>query len=183
MFAGPGVSTVSSASQTFAGECTHQVNLGGLAQDRLSFGDRLYTTIGLRIDGNSAFGHNYGFQKYPKIDAAYNLDGYSWLPKSSTAQAAQRHRQGRQGARPVRFLPDPGPGRGFHQYAGPRAGKPGQPQPQARSHHGDRRRFDAGLFHDRLGLSGSIFESYTHDAILPIPLPPSSGLTAPRSRT
>jgi len=77
-FAGPGVSTVSAATTTYGVQTfTHDVTVGGLVQDRFSFGDRLFTTVGLRIDGNSAFGVNYGYQNYPKWDVAYNLDGYS----------------------------------------------------------------------------------------------------------
>ena len=58
------------------------MNIGGYAQDRLSFGDRLFTTVGFRIDGNSAFGKNYGYQKYPKVDAAYNVGSYTWMPRA-----------------------------------------------------------------------------------------------------
>jgi hypothetical protein len=78
------------------------VNIGGYAQDRLSFGDRLYTTVGFRIDGNSAFGKNYGYQKYPKIDAAYNMGGLSWVP-SAVSSFKLRAAWGRAGKTPGAF--------------------------------------------------------------------------------
>lgn len=177
VFAGPGVSTVSSASQTFGGEIyTHQVNLGGLMQDRLAFGDRLYTTVGLRIDGNSAFGHNYGFQKYPKIDVAYNLDGYSWLPKAINSLKL-RGAVGQAGKAPGPYdaFLTLAPAAVFTNSPALVPSSPGnlnlKPEVTTETDVG----FDAGFFQDRLGVSGSVFRSTTRDAILPVPLPPSSG--------
>ncbi len=177
VFAGPGVSTVSSASQTYGGEIyTHQVNLGGLVQDRFSFGDRLYSTVGLRIDGNSAFGKNYGFQKYPKIDVAYNLDGYSWLP-SFINSFKLRGAIGKAGKAPGPYdsFLTLAPGAVFVNTPSLVPNSPGnlnlQPEVTTEFDAG----FDAGFFHDRLGVSGSVFTSGTHDAILAIPLPPSAG--------
>ncbi|MDE3128827.1 MAG: TonB-dependent receptor [Gemmatimonadota bacterium] len=183
-FAGPGVSTVSAASQTFGGEIyTHQVNLGGLVQDRFSFGDRLYTTVGLRIDGNSAFGHNYGFQKYPKIDAAFNLDGYSWLPKvfNSLKLRAALGKAGKAPGPYDSFL-TLAPAAVFTNTPALVPQSPGnlnlKPEVTTEIDAG----FDAGLFNDRLGVSASIFQSGTKDAILPIPLPPSSGFNSPQQQ-
>src|SRR6185369_3689225 len=71
-FAGPGVSTVSAGAVTTGGEAFSQkTNVGGLLQNRFSWKDQLFTTVGIRMDGNSAFGENYGFKRYPKIDAAW----------------------------------------------------------------------------------------------------------------
>ena len=48
-YPGPGVSTVAAAAQSFGGETYgHTVNIGGYAQDRVSFNDRLYATVGFR---------------------------------------------------------------------------------------------------------------------------------------
>jgi len=180
VFAGPGVSTVSSASQTFAGEIyTHQVNLGGLAQDRVGLGDRFFTTVGLRIDGNSAFGHNYGFQRYPKVDFAYNLDGYSWLPKAINSFKL-RTALGRAGKAPGPYdsFLTLAPAAVFTNTPALVPASPGnlnlKPEVTTEIDGG----FDAGFFGDRLGLSGSLFRSSTKDAILPIPLPPSAGFTS-----
>ncbi|HVZ77542.1 MAG TPA: TonB-dependent receptor [Gemmatimonadaceae bacterium] len=184
VFAGPGVSTVSSASQTFGGEIyTHQVNLGGLAQERLSFGDRLFTTIGLRIDGNSAFGKNYGFQKYPKIDAAYNLDGYSWVP-SFINSVKLRAAVGKAGKAPGPYdsFLTLAPGAVFQNTPSLVPNSPGnlnlQPEVTTETDGG----FDIGMFHDRVGISASVFTSGTKDAILAIPLPPSSGFNNPQQQ-
>ena len=178
-YPGPGVSTVTAAAQTFGGESyAHTVNIGGYAQDRLSFGDRLYTTIGFRIDGNSAFGKNYGYQRYPKVDAAYNLGGSNWMP-SAVSSLKLRAAWGRAGK-------TPGP---FDQYQTYRPEavftntpaltpfNPGNtilaPEITTATDVG----FDAGFFGDRVGLEGTYYRQSTNDAITSVTLPPSQGFS------
>jgi len=183
-FAGPGISTVSAASQSFGAEqYTHAVQIGGLAQNRFSFGDRLFTTIGVRVDGNSAFGKGFGYQTYPKIDAAYNLDSYAWLPKqiSSLKLRAALGTAGKA----------PGPFDSFQTYQpvavynntpalipqGPGNVKLG-PEKSTEVDAG----FDAGFFGDRLGIEASMFRTEVNNAIVPVLLPPSQGFTNTQSQ-
>lgn len=71
-FPGPGRHTVSSAALRGSEENKiRQVNAGFFAQEVLGFADRLFVTGGLRVDGSSAFGENYGFQVYPKVSLSY----------------------------------------------------------------------------------------------------------------
>ena len=117
------MSTVTAAAQTFGGESyAHTVNIGGYAQDRLSFDDRLYTTVGFRIDGNSAFGKNYGYQRYPKVDArttwaATRLDAIG----HQQSQAARRVGPCGKDARRLRSIPDVSARSGVHEHAGAHA--------------------------------------------------------------
>ncbi|HTE47772.1 MAG TPA: TonB-dependent receptor [Gemmatimonadaceae bacterium] len=183
-FAGPGISTVSAASQTFGAEqYTHAVQIGGLAQNRFSFGDRLFTTIGVRVDGNSAFGSGFGYQTYPKIDAAYNLDSYSWLPKAVSSLKI-RGALGTAGKAP-------GPFDSFQTFQpvavyantpalipqGPGNLKLG-PEKSTEIDAG----FDAGFFGDRLGIEASMFKTEVKNAIVPVLLPPSQGFTNTQSQ-
>ena len=65
-FAGEGVTTVSGGALNFGGETfAEDINIGAFVQNRFDFDD-LFITTAVRIDGNSAFGVNYGFQVYPK---------------------------------------------------------------------------------------------------------------------
>src|SRR5690606_1059428 len=41
--------------------------VGGFIQEQVGFGDRLFLTAGLRADGNSTFGDDFGLQLYPKL--------------------------------------------------------------------------------------------------------------------
>jgi TonB-dependent SusC/RagA subfamily outer membrane receptor len=178
-YPGPGVSTVTAASQTFGSETyAHTVNIGGYAQDRLSISDRFFTTVGFRIDGNSAFGKNYGYQKYPKVDAAYNVGGLSWVP-GVVSSLKFRGAWGRAGK-------TPGP---FDQYQTYRPEavfsntpaltpyNPGNtilaPEITTAIDAG----FDAGFFSDRLGLEATYYRQKTNDAITSVTLPPSQGFS------
>jgi TonB-dependent SusC/RagA subfamily outer membrane receptor len=183
-FAGPGISTVSAASQTFGAEqYTHAVQVGGLAQNRFSFGDRFFTTVGVRVDGNSAFGSGFGYQTYPKVDAAYNLDAYEWLPKA-VSSLKLRAALGTAGKAP-------GPFDSFQTFQpvavytntpalipqGPGNLKLG-PEKSTEIDGG----FDAGFFGDRLGIEASVFRTTVKNAIVPVLLPPSQGFTNTQSQ-
>ena len=178
-FAGPGISTVTAASQTFGAErYTHAVQIGGLAQNRFAFGDRLFSTIGVRIDGNSAFGSGFGYERYPKIDVAYNLDGYSWLP-SAVSSLKLRGAVGTAGKAP-------GPFDSFQTYqpVAVYANTPALiPQSPGNLKLGPEKStemdggFDAGFFGDRLGIEASMYRTRIANAIVPVTVPPSQGFS------
>jgi TonB-dependent SusC/RagA subfamily outer membrane receptor len=178
-FPGPGVSTVSAGSQVFGSELyAHDVNVGALAQNRFSYHDRLFTTVGVRVDGNSAFGKSYGYQTYPKWDVAYNLGGLSFMPKV-VSNLKLRAAWGKAGKAP-------GP---FDQYQTFRPEavfsatpaltpyNPGNTQLAPEITNEIDGGFDAGLFNDRVGLEFSYYRQETKDAIVNVQLPPSLGFT------
>jgi TonB-dependent SusC/RagA subfamily outer membrane receptor len=183
-FAGPGISTVTAASQTFGAErYTHSVQVGALAQNRFAFGDRLFSTIGMRIDGNSAFGTGFGYQRYPKIDVAYNLDGYSWLP-SAVSSLKLRAALGAAGKAP-------GPFDSFQTYqpVAVYANTPALiPQSPGNLKLGPEKSteidagFDAGFFGDRLGIESSVYRTEVKNAIVPVTVPPSQGFTTTQAQ-
>src|SRR5690606_18824224 len=72
-FAGPGEPTLESGSQlTYRRDDPFAETTGGLfLQEMLGFQDRLFLTGGLRVDGSSAFGDDFGFQMYPKLSLSY----------------------------------------------------------------------------------------------------------------
>jgi TonB-dependent SusC/RagA subfamily outer membrane receptor len=81
-FAGPGVSTVDAAKLTFGAErFEEEVQVGVFAQNRFAWQDKVFLTTGLRVDGNSAFGDEYGFQVYPNVQLAYSMSDESWVPE------------------------------------------------------------------------------------------------------
>jgi len=182
-FPGPGVSVISAAAKTTSGEqYTKTVNLGFLAQDRFSFKDALFFTAGVRIDGNSAFGKDYGYQTYPKFDVSYDMTHAGFLPKVFSA-ARVRAAYGQAGKMP-------GPFDSFTSYAatpvfssdvGIVPLNPGnadlRPEKSIEKEVG----LEMGLFSDRLGFEGSLYHQETDDAIVHKQNPPSAGFTQPRS--
>ncbi len=71
-FPGPGEPTVSSGGTALGFEDRRRViNAGFFVQDVFGAKDRYFLTLGIRFDGNSAFGQNLGLQAYPKVSASY----------------------------------------------------------------------------------------------------------------
>ncbi len=71
-FPGPGEPTVSSGGTALGFEDRQRViNAGFFVQDVLGAKDRYFLTLGVRFDGNSAFGQNLGLQAYPKVSGSY----------------------------------------------------------------------------------------------------------------
>ena len=71
-FPGPTDPTLSTGSQQQVGQTIQRVITGGFfAQEMVGWKDRLFVTVGMRIDGSSAFGSGFGLQTYPKVSASY----------------------------------------------------------------------------------------------------------------
>ncbi len=185
-FAGPGVTTVGGAANTFGDEqFTETINLGAFAQNRFEIHDKLFLTAGVRVDGNSSFGENYGAQVYPKLDAAYNMNPIdnAWLP-SAVSNLKLRAAWGKAGKAPGAFDQ-------FQTYdatavlgdiPGVTPDNPGnfdlEPEKTTEIEFG----LDAGLFSDRLGVSVTYFDAQTTDALLRIALPSSAGFQSSQLR-
>jgi TonB-dependent SusC/RagA subfamily outer membrane receptor len=181
-FPGPGVSSISSTATTQAREeYTKTVNLGFLAQDRFSIKEKLFMTAGIRIDGNSAFGKDFGYKKYPKFDVSYDLSKESFLPKFFSA-ARVRAAYGQAGKMP-------GPFDSFTSYEstpvftsdiGIVPLNPGnadlRPEKSTEVEYG----LEVGVLNDRLGFEGSIYNQETNDAIVNKFNPPSAGFRTER---
>lgn len=182
-FPGPGVNSISSTATTQASErYTKTVNLGFLAQNRFAWKDQLFTTVGLRIDGNSAFGKNYGYKMYPKIDMSYDMAKGNYLPKWVSA-ARVRGAYGQAGKMP-------GPFDSFTSYAATPVFSAGSGivplnpgNAELRPERSTEKEFglEFGLFDDALGVETSVYYQTTNDAIVPKLNPPSAGFSAARS--
>ena len=80
-FAGPGRKDLDSGARTEAFEAQTTVTSGGFfGQQRFGFQDRLFVTLGLRVDGHSTFGENFGLAPYPKISGSFILSDYGFWP-------------------------------------------------------------------------------------------------------
>jgi TonB-dependent SusC/RagA subfamily outer membrane receptor len=104
-FAGPGDPTLGSAARITLGTVNRPrvVNRGAFLQQMFGWRDRLFVTGGLRVDGNSAFGSGYGFQKYPKVSAAYVLSEEEFWPKQYISTFKVRAAFGESGKAPGAF--------------------------------------------------------------------------------
>ncbi|MBK8059922.1 MAG: TonB-dependent receptor [Gemmatimonadetes bacterium] len=71
-FATPSPPTVASGGVKNADENRQRVVTGGaFTQALIGYKDRYFVTFGGRMDGNSAFGKDFGFQFYPKVSGSW----------------------------------------------------------------------------------------------------------------
>ena len=184
-FAGPGVTTVGGAAVTFGDEnFVETIQVGMFAQNRFSFGDRLFATLGLRVDGNSAFGVNYGLQPYPKADMAYVLSEESFVPEV-ISNLRLRAAVGTSGLSPGAFDQ-------FQTYnptavlevdvPGVTPDNPGNPDLEPEKTTEIEGGFDIGLFDDQVGIEFTAYRAVTRDALLQVDLPPSAGFNTAQLR-
>lgn len=80
-FAGPGAKILQSGAVTEAFETNNTVTSGGFfAQEVIGIGDRLFLTAGVRVDGHSAFGQDFGLETYPKGSFSYVISDEAFFP-------------------------------------------------------------------------------------------------------
>lgn len=183
-FAGPGDPTLTSGAtlsglgdRRFAG-----TNAGFLVQELLGFQDRLFITAGLRVDGNSAFGSNFGLQPYPKLSVSWVLSDYGFFPKGAAFETFKlRGAIGQAGKAPgafdkLRTWTSVSDG-GTAGFAPSNVGNPDVgPERTTETELG----FDAGFLSGHLGIEFTAFRAKTVDALVPVNLPASAGWLADR---
>jgi outer membrane receptor protein involved in Fe transport len=173
---GPSNPTVNSGAITLAFEDRQRViNAGFFLQNRLGWRDRLFLTVGLRVDGNSAFGESFGLQPYPKISASYVISDESFWPEALGTMKL-RAAYGEAGRAPGAF--DATRTWEASKYVGSSAFLPENlgdpdlgPERTAETELG----FTAGLLSDRLTLDVTYFRHRTEDALFEVSAPPSLG--------
>ncbi len=180
-FAGPGVPTLLSASLRQITDVSQQrvINAGFFGQQMLGWRDRLFVTVGARVDGNSAFGKSFGLQTYPKVSASYVLSDEAFWPLKFVETFKLRGAIGESGKAPGAFdatrtwNPVAAEG-GLSAFTPGQLGNPNLgPERTRESEVG----FDAGLFNGRLGLVLTAFKARTTDALINVAYPPSQGFS------
>jgi TonB-dependent SusC/RagA subfamily outer membrane receptor len=173
---GPGIPTVSSGARRLSGEDRQTVNTGGgFVQALFGYRDRYFFTIGVRVDGNSAFGSDFGLQSYPKVSASYVVsDEPFW--SESLGDLRLRAAYGQAGRAPGAFDAlrtwEPVGYGGEPAYMPQNTGNPNLgPERKTEWEAG----FDSGLFGGRLTTSFTYYKATIEDALLPVQLVPSQG--------
>ncbi|UCC25476.1 MAG: TonB-dependent receptor, partial [Gemmatimonadales bacterium] len=186
-YAGSGVTTVGGAARTFGGETfSEEVNVGAFAQNRFDFADLpfgdVFFTAAVRIDGNSAFGENYGYQLYPKADVAWNLP-MDFLP-AMFSSVKVRGAVGQAGKAPGAFdqFRTYSPNTVLDDEAGVIPLNPGNADLEPENKTEWEGGLDVGMFDGRLGIEATYYHATTTNALLGIALPPSQGFSSAQLR-
>ncbi len=184
-FAGPGVTTVGGAANTFGDEnFTEVVTLGVFAQNRFEFSDQLFATVGVRVDGHSAFGTNFGLQTYPKADIAYNFNSADNALPGFMTNLKVRAAVGMAGKAPGAFdaFQTFDPTAVLNDVPGVTPDNPGNPNLEPEKTTEFELGFDAGLWDDVVGVSVTGYYAKTRDALLAVALPASEGFASAQLR-
>jgi TonB-linked SusC/RagA family outer membrane protein len=178
----PGGSTVTQAAILTADEVT-QVSrtVGAFVEQNFAFNNRLFSTLGLRADDNSAFGADFKAVYYPKASVSWVVTEEPFFPRISwldqlrlrTAWGASGNQPGTTDA--VRFLigrtavldQAATPGVSFG-YLGNTKLKPERTQELEMG-------FDATLLASRVNLEVTYYNKNSRDALVQRVLPPTVG--------
>ena len=176
-FPGPGDPTVTTAGTKLGFEQRERVvNAGFFFQDVLDFNDKYFVTLGGRVDGNSAFGSDFGLQFYPKASASWVVSDEDFW--GSDGQLKLRAAWGQSGRAPGAFD-------AVQTYDGVGwGGVPAfYPRVLGNSELGPERTsefevgFDASFWDDRLAMEFTYYDQHTTDALFSVRQTPSSGFT------
>jgi len=180
-FAGPSPPTLSSASTTLVSESrTSAVIAGAFTQATLELHNLLFFTAGLRVDGSSSFGDDFGLQPFPRLSASYVVSDERFWPKA-LGTFRLRAAYGQAGRAPRVFdadrtwIPLGFDGKPAYLPSSIGNSKLG-PERSAESELG----FDASRTDERLRAQFTWYRRTTHDAILPVAQPPSLGFLNPQ---
>jgi TonB-dependent starch-binding outer membrane protein SusC len=175
-FPGPGDHVVSNAANRTAHTSEFQVVTGGLfTQAVFDLRDRYFLTVGVRADGNSAFGDDFGIQYYPKASLSYVISDEDFWP-AGWGDLRLRTAFGQAGRAPgafdaVRTFQATG-------YVGIPAFVPenvGNPVLGPERTNELEVGFDASVLEDRLGVEFTYYHQDTKDALFTVTQIPSLG--------
>lgn len=170
---------VTSSSESFS----EQKSLGFYIQEQVGWKDRLFITAALRMDNNSAFGSEISSVFYPKFSASYVITEEEFFRIPYVNDLRLRLAWGQAGNSPGPFdairtygttaytLPD-GSSASALQYGA--FGNPDlKPERGTELEIG----FDASLYRDRVSIEATYYDNRTKDALINIPVAPSTGFS------
>jgi len=176
VFPGPSRPTLTTGAQRQSFESKARVINGGLfGQALFQFKDRYFVTVGLRVDGNSAFGDDFGLQQYPKVSLAYVISDETFWPQnmgSMKLRAAYGHAGRAPGAFDAVKTWDPIGWGGLPAYFPRNLGNPNLgPERTIERELG----FDAAVLGGRFTAEVTYYSRRTDDALFAVRQTPSLG--------
>jgi len=184
-FASPTLQTIRGGSRvTGYDEFTEEViNAGVFAQEQIGLDNRLFLTVGMRMDGNSAFGEDFGLEFYPKAGLSWVVSEHDFFDFPGIDELRLRGAFGTSGLQPGAF--DAQRTWAATSFIGGAALEPlNQGNAELKPERSRELEFavEAGFLNSRLGIEAVYFTQRTEDALLPASPPPSTGFTSSQLR-
>lgn len=177
-FPGPGDPTVTTGGTRLGFEQRQKVvNAGFFVQDVLDFNNKYFLTLGFRVDGNSAFGEDFGLQFYPKVSGSWVVSDEGFWGDSG--QLKLRAAWGESGRAPgafdaVQTYTGVGWGNSPAFYPGVLGNPDLGPERTSELEFG----FDGSFFDDRVQVDFTYYDQKTTDALFAVRQPASIGFSA-----
>jgi len=181
-----GIRSVASAAVTTSSESdTAQKSLGLYVQEQVAWRDRLFLTGAVRVDNNSAFGSELNRVFYPKASLSYVISEEPFFHLPAVDELRLRAAWGQAGN-------SPGPFDAIRSYttsvvttatgtsSALRYGSFGNPNLRPERGSEIELGFESKLLGGRAGLDLTYYSKTTHDALLPVAVPPSTGFAGTR---
>jgi len=173
-----GARNIADAATKTSNEVYYEVvNYGVYVQSNIGWKNRLFMDLGLRGDGNSAFGEAIGVQYYPKVGLSYIPSATEWWADALPfiASAKVRGNYGVAGNFPTPFMNLRTVS--FPGYLGEQAASFGTPGVDLRPEKTKTLEagVDLGFWRDRVRLSAGMYHTITDDALFSVPSAPSTG--------
>jgi TonB-dependent starch-binding outer membrane protein SusC len=174
---------IGAAAVTRAGESRVEQNSAGFyVQEQVGLRNRLFLTGALRFDDNSAFGSDFSWATYPKLSASWVVSEEPFFKYGSFIDELKlRGAWGKAGNAPAPFSADRNLTTSTATLIDGTSGNAiitnayGNPNLHAESGTEFELGFDAGLLKNRAGLEVTYYNQHTKDALISVPVPPSSG--------
>jgi TonB-dependent SusC/RagA subfamily outer membrane receptor len=185
-FPAPGLTTLGGGAtiSAFNEFYNKVVNAGVFTQAQLDVQNRLFITGGIRADGNSAFGEDFGLQTYPKLGVSYVVSDAGFWPGAKLGWDVLRLRAayGTSGLQPGAFdaVRTFRPRTRLDNRPVIWAGNVGNPDLQPERSIERELGADIAVFNNRIGLEITYFWRNTEGAIMPRSLAPSLGFLEPQ---
>lgn len=173
---------VSSAAVTHGFEDFSEVNSAGFfVQEQLGWKDRRFLTAAVRVDDNSAFGRDFSLVVYPKLSASWVISEEPFFSIPRLDQLRLRAAFGEAGNSPAPFSAD----RTYEAVAvvqqdgtvksALRSDAYGNPNLKAETGREVELGLDASFLQNRLAVDLTYYNKRTNNALISVPVPPSSG--------
>lgn len=176
-FGGPGDKLVDSAARTSAFEDRISTVSGGFfVQEKIGYNDRLFITGGVRVDGHSTFGDDFGLAVYPKISGSFIPSDYDFWPEFWNTMKL-RAAYGESGRAPSAFAAL----RTWSSVSGDEGQPAVTPQNLGNPDLGPERTgefeigFESSFLNDLVYTEFTYYRQSTKDALVPVQPAPSSG--------
>ncbi len=183
----PGTINFNDASVITGSESNQELySYGFIFQDQVGIWNRLFLDLGVRFDGNTAFGSTIPVQVYPKAGVAYNISEESFYPEDLKPYASSlklRASVGQTGNFPPPFTRDRSyQSNPYGTDAAFNFGNPGNADLGPDKITSYDAGFDLGLFEDKVSVEFSYYKQITKNSQFNIPADVASGFIANSKR-